>query len=138
MPKARFAELPPPDDCNPSGNPSLWDLLDSAPNRRHWLRQGAAAWLTAWAGASPAVAAAPPTPPAPPAPSASGRLGFQPLAMTAGGAALQVPTGYTARLLYSWGDPVGMPGHMPELPPDASHSAADQARMAGKSRIRAA
>ncbi|MBP6250165.1 MAG: PhoX family phosphatase [Leptothrix sp. (in: Bacteria)] len=131
MPKARFAELPPPDDCNPSGNPSLWDLLDSAPNRRHWLRQGAAAWLTAWAGASPAVAAAPPTPPAPPAPSASGRLGFQPLAMTAGGAALQVPTGYTARLLYSWGDPVGMPGHMPELPPDASHSAADQARMAG-------
>lgn len=40
---------------------------------------------------------------------------------------MTVPTGYTAEVLYAWGDPIG---DGPELNPDASDSTADQERQA--------
>jgi uncharacterized protein len=42
-----------------------------------------------------------------------------------------VPVGYTATVLYRWGDPVGVPGAMPAFAPDASNSAEQQALQAG-------
>jgi secreted PhoX family phosphatase len=47
---------------------------------------------------------------------------------------VQVPTGYTARVLYAWGDPIGAQGLGPGQPaykPDASNTAEEQAAQAG-------
>lgn len=48
--------------------------------------------------------------------------------------AVQVPTGYTARVLYAWGDSIGAQGFGPGQPafmPDASNTAEEQAAQAG-------
>jgi len=45
--------------------------------------------------------------------------------------ALKVAPEYDAKVLYRWGDPVGVPGRMPAFRMDASNSAADQAVQAG-------
>jgi uncharacterized protein len=43
----------------------------------------------------------------------------------------RVPPEYEAKVLFRWGDPVGIPGAMPEFRLDASNSAEDQAVQAG-------
>ena len=42
-----------------------------------------------------------------------------------------VPEGYTAKVLYKWGDPVGIKGKMPAFRQDASNTALEQAVQAG-------
>lgn len=44
---------------------------------------------------------------------------------------LVLPQGYTAHVLYRWGDPTGVPRGQPAFKPDASNSAAEQALQAG-------
>ena len=53
---------------------------------------------------------------------------FRSVAPSAGDAVV-VPDGYTAEVLYRWGDPVN--GQTPQFRPDASNTAEDQARQAG-------
>ncbi len=57
-------------------------------------------------------------------------IGFVPIAVSREDA-LRVPSEYVASVLFRWGDPVGVPGAMPEFRMDASNSAADQALQAG-------
>ncbi len=57
-------------------------------------------------------------------------ISFAPIAAS-GEDALRVPPGYEARVIYRWGDPVGVAGAMPEFRRDASNSAAEQALQSG-------
>jgi secreted PhoX family phosphatase len=57
-------------------------------------------------------------------------VGFTPVPASSQDA-LRVPPEYEATVLYRWGDPVGVPGAMPEFRPDASNSASEQALQAG-------
>ena len=45
--------------------------------------------------------------------------------------AVVVPPEYEFQVLYRWGDPTGIPGHMPTFRSDASNTAAEQAVQAG-------
>lgn len=44
---------------------------------------------------------------------------------------LRIPPEYEYSLLYRWGDPTGIAGHMPAFRPDAGNTAQDQAAQAG-------
>ncbi|WP_093375212.1 PhoX family phosphatase [Variovorax sp. OV329] len=57
-------------------------------------------------------------------------IGFKSVPMQAVDSVV-VPEGYTASVLYRWGDPVGIAGRLPAFAPDASNSADDQAAQAG-------
>lgn len=114
------------EDSNRSANPSVHEL--SHPLRRVILRgalgvgaAGLLAPLSAGCTAGGASAGGP------------GRsIGFRSVAMPAAVTdTLTVPSGYTARVLYRWGDAVGIEGAMPPFRPDASNSAAEQALQAG-------
>lgn len=106
------------EDSNPSSAPHIRALM----SRRTVLRAstGAAAgllapWLPACAGL-PAAARMRPTFTGVPVDSAD---------------RLVVPPGYVAAALAPWGEPVGLPGHMPAWKPDASNTAAEQAAQMG-------
>lgn len=58
------------------------------------------------------------------------RMGFAPVPVSSADT-VSVPKGYTATVLYSWGDPIGHPGGSPAYRPDATNTAADQALQAG-------
>ena len=63
--------------------------------------------------------------------TASGKLlGFTGVPISAADK-LVVPTEYSAKILYKWGDPTGVAGALPAFLPDASNSAAEQALQAG-------
>ncbi|WP_242616874.1 PhoX family protein [Rivibacter subsaxonicus] len=118
------------EDSNRSANPSLHQVSD--PARRVLLRgaagASAAALLAPAAGALGGCA----TPTDPAIASLGRRIGFASVPMPASATdTLTVPPGYTASVLYRWGDPVGVPGAMPAFAPDASNSAAEQALQAG-------
>ncbi|HJV69102.1 PhoX family phosphatase, partial [Ideonella sp.] len=118
------------EDSNRSANPSIHELSD--PARRVWLRGGAAAAVAGLIGGVPlagcmSVAARGPAA----GPLELGRrIGFASVPMAAIDG-VDVPPGYTARPIYRWGDPVGVPGRMPAFRPDAGNSAAEQAVQAG-------
>ena len=57
-------------------------------------------------------------------------LGFTPVTISSEDL-LRVPPEYEARVLFRWGDPVGVPGAMPEFKPDATNSASEQSVQAG-------
>jgi len=57
-------------------------------------------------------------------------MGFEPIAVSAEDA-VRVPPGYSARVLFAWGDPVGHPSGSPAFRSDAGNSAAEQALQAG-------
>ena len=99
---------------NPSANPSFRDVLLS---RRELLKAGlGSAVVAALAGCA--------------TPGTRPDLGFRPLTASSDDL-LRVPPEYEARVLYRWGDPVGVAGAMPEFKPNASNSAAEQAVQAG-------
>ena len=99
---------------NPSANASFRDVLLS---RRELLKAGlGSAVVAALAGCA--------------TPGTRPDLGFRPLTASSDDL-LRVPPEYEARVLYRWGDPVGVAGAMPEFKPDASNSAAEQAVQAG-------
>jgi uncharacterized protein len=109
--------------CNPSTNIDLHTL--TASSRRRFLQQAAA---TAFIAGAPMVvrdswglayAAQPP--------GEYGEITFRSVDVTTADT-VTVPEGYTARLLYAWGDPIS---NGPAFKPDASNSADEQAQQAG-------
>lgn len=104
------------EDSNASTNPHLLEL--SAPSRRQVLQGGLAAAVS---GLLAACAQAP---------SGASRLGFRGVPLSEADT-LTVPEGYEAQVLQPWGDPVGLPGHMPAFRWDARNSAAEQAAQMG-------
>ena len=120
------------EDSNRSANPSIHDV--SQPSRRVVLRGGLGAalapWLAPLGAAGLGGCAATSDPPRWPSVAGAPRLGFASVAASAADR-LSVPAGYTADVLVPWGEPVGVPGHMPDWRHDASNSAADQAVQMG-------
>ena len=110
------------EDSNRSANPSIHEV--SVPQRRTVLQlslgAAASALFTPWLAGCATGAGAP----------AGARIGFEgiPIGRTD---ALTVPKGYVADVIAAWGEPIGVPGHMPAWKPDASNSAADQAVQMG-------
>jgi secreted PhoX family phosphatase len=114
------------EDSNASANPTIHSL--SQPGRRTVLQGGLSAWLFGVGGVFAPVAAVVPA-----ATSQGGkksRLGFKSLS-AASSDTLRVADGYVATVLAAWGDPVGLPGNMPEWKDDASNSADEQAAQMG-------
>jgi secreted PhoX family phosphatase len=59
-----------------------------------------------------------------------GNLGFKGISVSTADA-VRVPEGYSANVLYAWGDPVGHPSGSPAFKQDASNTADEQALQAG-------
>jgi secreted PhoX family phosphatase len=108
---------------NESSNPSFEQVLEARLSRRGMLK-GAVA--LAVAGSLPLSLAGCAT---------SGlrrdtTFGFRSVS-TSTADAVRVPEGYTANVLYAWGDPVGHPSGSPAFRKDAGNSADEQALQAG-------
>ncbi len=134
------------EDSNRSANADIHSV--SNPARRIFVRGGMATAVTgllaplALSGCASSPMAANTAPVAasttPVARAAAGagiagmgrQIGFASVAMAAQDN-IVVPAGYTARVLFRWGDPVGLPGNMPAFKPDAGNTAAEQAAQAG-------
>ena len=104
---------------NPSSNPSFEAVLAARYSRRQVLAGGlvaAGAALLGTGGLRPG-----------PARAASGLLGFPGVPVSTADAVV-VPPGYSADVLYAWGDPIG---DGPAFRPDATNTIADQERQAG-------
>jgi secreted PhoX family phosphatase len=104
---------------NPSSNPAFEAVLRARYSRRQVLAGGlvaAGAALLGPAGLRPRTAQ-----------GASGLLGFRGIPVSKADTVV-VPPGYTAEVLYAWGDPI-VDG--PAFKPDASNTVADQERQAG-------
>jgi hypothetical protein len=110
-----------PDDAlsNHSENPTFESVLVTRYSRRQLLTGGlvaAGAALLGRGGLGPPTARA-----------AEGLLGFRGVPVSRADTVV-VPPGYTAEVLYAWGDPIA---DGPEFRPDASNTTADQERQAG-------
>ena len=109
-----------PDDTfsNPTSGPSLEDVLAIRYSRRQVLTGGlvAAGAVLLGGGGGPRTARA-----------ASDLLGFRGIPVSKVDTVV-VPPGYSAEVVYAWGDPIG---DGPEFRPDASNTIADQERQAG-------
>ena len=140
------------EDSNRSANADIHSV--SNPARRIFVRGGVATAVTgllaplalSGCASSPMPANPPPvtggaTPAAPVettnrAAAATGiagmgrQIGFTSVAMAAQDN-IVVPAGYTARVLFRWGDAVGLEGNMPAFKADASNTAAEQAAQGG-------
>ena len=104
---------------NPSSNPTFESVLTVRYSRRQLLAGGLVAAGAALLGPGalrPARARA-----------TAGLLGFKSVPTSKADAVI-VPPGYTAQVLYAWGDPIA---DGPVFKPDASNTLADQARQAG-------
>ncbi|MDM0038227.1 PhoX family phosphatase [Variovorax sp. J22G21] len=113
------------EDSNRSANPSIHEVSD--PARRIFVRGGLAATVAGLLG--PLAAGCASTGGGNMA--AFGRsIGFKSIPMAAIDDVV-VPEGYSAQVLYRWGDPVGIAGQMPAFRPDGSNTAAEQALQAG-------
>ena len=102
--------------CNPSANPSFQDVL--AQSRRGFLGSAAATAAVAFLGGPKELFA-----------QSSALLGFQSVLAT-GEDQVFVPQGYTAQILYSWGDPVSNGPFWDPSPADPN-TAEEQAVQAG-------
>lgn len=118
------------EDSNRSANPTIHEVSD--PARRIFVRGGLAAAATGlFAPFALGTLAGCATTGGAGNPSGLGRgIGFKSVPMAAIDR-VAVPEGYTAQVLYRWGDPVGIAGQMPAFRPDGSNSAAEQALQAG-------
>jgi secreted PhoX family phosphatase len=104
---------------NPSSNPSFEAILAARHSRRQVLVGGlvaAGAALLGSGGLRPRQAR-----------GADGLLGFRGVPASKADTVV-VPPGYTADVLYAWGDPIG---DGPAFRPDATNTVADQERQAG-------
>jgi uncharacterized protein len=112
--------MAPSDDApaNISASPALADILAARYSRRQMLTGGlvAAGVALLSSGVRPRVARA-----------GGDLLGFRPVPISKADTVI-VPPGYTAEVVYAWGDPIG---DGPEFRPDASNTFADQERQAG-------
>ena len=116
------------EDSNTSLIPTIHDV--SLPSRRVFLRGGVAA-AAAGLFAPMALTGCASTPATSANPAALGRsIGFKSVPMAALDT-VTVPEGYTARVLYRWGDAVGIAGQMPAFKTDGSNTAAEQNLQAG-------
>ncbi len=108
-----------PDDLstNPSAGPAFPDLLAVDAGRRRLLGTALGAAALAFLGRVPVARAA----------SFDAAPGFESVPVAADDA-VHVPPGYSAQLLFAWGDPVS---DGPAFSPDASQSAEVQALQAG-------
>jgi secreted PhoX family phosphatase len=116
------------EDSNRSANPSLWEVSD--PARRHVLRLTMGGAAAALYGALGAGCSPPRAGPGTARHAELPRLGFTGVPPSRADA-LVVPPGYVAEVIAPWGEPVGIVGAMPAWRPDASNTAADQARQLG-------
>ena len=103
-----------PGGCNPSANPTFEEIL----SRRQFLGAGVGAAALA---VLPGCATQGTRP----------VISFTPISPSAEDL-FRVPPEYEAKVLFRWGDPVGIAGAMPEFRMDGSNSAADQAVQAGQ------
>lgn len=119
------------DDLNPSTNPSLDDIINTALSRRRVLKMGGAAaslgFLAALGGGRAASARSFTSVPA--GTSAPSLIGFASVPLPAvAQKVVTVSPGYTARVLLAWGDPVS---NGPAFVPDASQTWVEQEQQAG-------
>ncbi|MDO4998613.1 MAG: PhoX family phosphatase, partial [Neisseria sp.] len=118
------------DISNASDNPAFSHIMQQHLSRRSLLQSmgaiGAAAALPSLGALANSPAHAAGMKPLPKALS----LGFQSVPFsTADG--IVVPKGYTARVLYAWGDAVGLANNLPAFKQDGSNSSSEQAAQAG-------
>ncbi len=106
---------------NPSDNPSFAELLRMRMSRREVLHGAVALAL---AGGLPLAGCATG------GVRRNGSMGFAGIAASTADT-IRVPEGYSASVLFRWGDPVGNAAGSPQFRPDAGNSAADQALQAG-------
>lgn len=106
---------------NASANPSFAEVLEARMSRRGLLKGAAAAAVI---GTLPLAGCAAPGMRREPL------IGFTGIA-TSRADAVRVPQGYTAKVLYAWGDPVGHPSGSPAFRQDAGNTAEEQALQAG-------
>src|SRR5262245_46388223 len=104
---------------NPSPNRSFETVLAARYSRRQLLAGGLVAAGAAFLGRSGLRPE--------PARASSGLLGFRGVPVSTADAVV-VPPGYSADVLYAWGDPIG---DGPAFRPDATNTIADQERQAG-------
>ncbi len=134
------------EDSNRSANADIHSVSD--PSRRIFVRGGVAtavSGLLAPLALNGCASSPMPASPQPAAAATSARaatattagvqgmgrqIGFRSVGMAAQDS-IVVPQGYTARVLYRWGDAVGLAGNMPAFKMDASNTAAEQAAQAG-------
>ncbi|MDC7715269.1 PhoX family phosphatase [Vogesella sp. LYT5W] len=113
--------------ANESTNPLLSEVLEARFSRRSLLQgSGALGVAGVLSGSFATLAEAASAPFAKKTP----QLGFKPVPFGFEDKVV-VPEGYTAEVLYAWGDPVGIKGNMPAFKQDASNSAAEQEVQAG-------
>lgn len=108
---------------NPSANRALDGVVAEALTRRRLLKAGAGAAALAFVGCATSNSR----------PAGAVTLGFTSVPL-AGGDTVVVPNGYSAKVLYAWGDPIGKAGLPAGSPPwsgDASETAAEQEAQAG-------
>ena len=101
---------------NPSANPTFEEVVTARLSRRRLLQGGLVAAALSVLGR-----------PAAPADAAPPLLGFKSVPVSVADTVV-VPPGYTAEVLYAWGDPIS---DGPAFRPDASNTVADQERQAG-------
>ena len=108
--------------CNPSRNEHFNEVVPARLSRRSVLTGGLATAAVALGGIGSLLRAIPAE-----AHGRGSRLGFTGIPVSSADTVV-VPKGYTARVLIAWGDPIA---DGPEFRPDASNTAADQARQWG-------
>ncbi|OUL98755.1 PhoX family protein [Variovorax sp. JS1663] len=121
------------EDSNRSANPTIHEVSD--PARRVFIRGGLAATATGLFGALAGCAAFGGNggnghDEVSSAASLGRSIGFKSVQMAAVDRVV-VPEGYSAQVLYRWGDPVGIAGQMPAFRADGGNTAAEQALQAG-------
>jgi secreted PhoX family phosphatase len=102
---------------NPSSNPTFRAVLEASVSRRSVLRGGLGTAVLTMLG----------VPFQPRAAAASAPFAFKGVPLSTADR-VTVPEGYTADVLYAWGDPIS---EGPTFRPDASNSAAEQEQQAG-------
>jgi secreted PhoX family phosphatase len=108
-----------PDNDDPTSTSTFDRIVERRYGRRDFLKAAAALGVLPLAGC---VATPPSFRPV--------KMGFQAIGVSVEDA-VRVPPGYSATVLYRWGDPIGHPDGSPAFRPDASNTAAEQALQAG-------